>query len=61
MLVDALPRPKFIMKKELRWAPILGLYALRIGSTPVDRGDAVEGDEGDGRRMRRGAASRGSW
>ena len=27
------------MKKELRWAPILGLYALRIGSTPVSRGD----------------------
>jgi len=38
ILVDAMPRPKFIMKKELRWAPILGLYALRIGSTPVARG-----------------------
>jgi 1-acyl-sn-glycerol-3-phosphate acyltransferase len=38
MLVHALPRPKFIMKKELRWAPILGLYALRMGSTPVARG-----------------------
>ena len=46
ILFEALPRPKFIMKKELRWAPILGLYALRIGSTPVARGDAVEGDEG---------------
>lgn len=33
-----LPRVKFIMKRELRWAPILGLYALRIGSTPVARG-----------------------
>lgn len=38
ILAHALPRPKFIMKKELRWAPVLGLYALRIGSTPVDRG-----------------------
>ncbi len=38
ILVDALPRPKFVMKKELRWAPIFGLYALRIGSTPVARG-----------------------
>ena len=38
MLMYVLPRPKFIMKKELRWAPILGLYALRIGSTPVARG-----------------------
>ena len=34
ILFRALPRAKFIMKKELRWAPILGLYALRIGSTP---------------------------
>ena len=39
ILFEALPRPKFIMKKELRWAPFLGLYALRIGSTPVARGD----------------------
>ena len=39
ILFAALPRAKFIMKKELRWAPILGLYALRIGSTPVSRGD----------------------
>jgi len=33
-----LPRPRFIMKKELKWAPIIGVYALRIGSTPVARG-----------------------
>ena len=39
MLFEAMPRAKFIMKKELKWAPILGLYALRIGSTPVNRGD----------------------
>ena len=39
MIFEALPRAKFIMKKELRWAPILGLYAMRIGSTPVSRGD----------------------
>jgi len=38
ILTSVLPRAKFIMKKELRWAPILGLYALRIGSTPVHRG-----------------------
>ncbi|MSU88146.1 1-acyl-sn-glycerol-3-phosphate acyltransferase [Rhodobacteraceae bacterium 2CG4] len=36
--VAALPRSRFIMKKELRWAPILGLYAMRMGSTPVARG-----------------------
>lgn len=38
ILMYHLPRARFIMKRELRWAPILGLYALRIGSTPVNRG-----------------------
>jgi len=26
------------MKKELKWAPLLGWYAWRIGCVPVDRG-----------------------
>lgn len=38
ILVSETPRPKFIMKRELVWAPILGWYALRIGCVPVDRG-----------------------
>ncbi|MDJ0627932.1 MAG: lysophospholipid acyltransferase family protein [Rhodobacter sp.] len=38
LLCSVLPRPKFIMKQELKWAPILGWYALRIGCIPVDRG-----------------------
>ena len=38
LLVSVLPRPKFIMKRELLWAPFLGQYALRIGCIPVDRG-----------------------
>ena len=38
MIVSAVPRPRFIMKKELLRAPILGWYALRIGCVPVDRG-----------------------
>jgi 1-acyl-sn-glycerol-3-phosphate acyltransferase len=38
ILVQALPRPKFVMKRELRYVPIFGLYAMRIGSTPVARG-----------------------
>ena len=33
-----LPRVKFIMKNELKWAPFLGVYAMRIGSAPVRRG-----------------------
>ncbi|MDF0603579.1 lysophospholipid acyltransferase family protein [Psychromarinibacter sp. C21-152] len=38
LLCSVLPRPKFIMKKELVWAPILGWFALRMGCVPVDRG-----------------------
>ncbi len=37
ILCSVLPRPKFIMKRELIWAPILGQYALRIGCIPVNR------------------------
>lgn len=38
MLCSVLPRPKFIMKKELKRAPILGWFAMRMGCVPVDRG-----------------------
>lgn len=38
VIFAALPRPKFIMKRELIYTPFLGQYALRIGCIPVDRG-----------------------
>jgi 1-acyl-sn-glycerol-3-phosphate acyltransferase len=38
LICSVAPRPKFIMKRELIRAPILGWYALRIGCVPVDRG-----------------------
>ncbi len=38
MIYGAVPRGKFIMKRILIYAPILGQYALRIGSIPVNRG-----------------------
>jgi 1-acyl-sn-glycerol-3-phosphate acyltransferase len=38
LIASAVPRPKFIMKRELIYAPILGQFALRIGCIPVDRG-----------------------
>lgn len=38
LIVSVVPRPKFIMKKELLWAPIVGWYAKRLGCIPVDRG-----------------------
>lgn len=38
LICSAVRRPKFIMKKQLIWAPIVGWFALRIGCVPVDRG-----------------------
>ncbi|MGI3183903.1 lysophospholipid acyltransferase family protein [Nioella aestuarii] len=42
LIVSAVPRPKFIMKSVLRFAPILGWYAKRIGCVPVDRGKRAQ-------------------
>ena len=38
MIFTALPAGKFIMKKEILWTPIIGLYAWRLGCVPVARG-----------------------
>jgi len=38
LIYNAVPRGKFIMKRELMFAPLLGQYALRIGCVPVNRG-----------------------
>lgn len=38
MIVSVAPRPKFIMKAVLKYAPILGWYGMRIGCVPVNRG-----------------------
>jgi 1-acyl-sn-glycerol-3-phosphate acyltransferase len=37
-IYNAVPRGKFIMKRILMYAPVLGQYGLRIGCVPVDRG-----------------------
>ena len=38
MLAYYLPRASFVMKRELIWTPIIGIYGLRIGCVPVSRG-----------------------
>ncbi|WP_139784651.1 1-acyl-sn-glycerol-3-phosphate acyltransferase [Roseovarius sp. A-2] len=38
LIYGAVPAGKFIMKRELMYAPVIGQYALRIGCVPVDRG-----------------------
>lgn len=49
LLVHAMPYPRFVMKRSLLWAPVLGYFARRIGCIPIDRekrgsiGDIVGG------------------
>lgn len=38
LIFRAVPRGRFIMKKELVWTPFVGWYAYLIGCIPVDRG-----------------------
>ena len=38
LIFHAVPAGKFIMKRELMYAPFLGQYALQIGCVPVNRG-----------------------
>lgn len=38
MLALALPAPRFIMKDQLKYVPVLGFYARRIGAPAVKRG-----------------------
>ena len=38
MLVSVLPAPRFVMKRSLLWAPVLGWYARKIGCVAVERG-----------------------
>ncbi|MWD26714.1 1-acyl-sn-glycerol-3-phosphate acyltransferase [Aquicoccus sp. SCR17] len=42
MIVSVVPRPKFIMKASLVYAPVLGWYALKLGCVPVNRGRRSE-------------------
>lgn len=38
VIYGAIPRGKFIMKRILMYAPVLGWFGLRVGCIPVDRG-----------------------
>ena len=44
MLMLWLPHPRFVMKRSIMYAPVLGIYAMRLGCVPIDRsrgGEAV--------------------
>lgn len=37
ILTLTLPRPCFIMKKSIKWVPVLNIYAERLGNIAIDR------------------------
>lgn len=54
MLIEALPVPRFVMKRSLLWVPVIGFFARRLGCVAIDRrarGEAV-------RAMLQGVAAR---
>lgn len=38
LIFGSVPAGKFIMKRELMWAPVIGQYGLKIGCVAVNRG-----------------------
>lgn len=38
MIFKSVPAGKFIMKREILWTPVIGIYAWRIGCVAVNRG-----------------------
>ncbi|WP_432450300.1 lysophospholipid acyltransferase family protein [Aliiroseovarius marinus] len=38
LLASVLPRLKFIYKSQLKWAPVINIYAIYTNSVPVNRG-----------------------
>lgn len=42
MLMLWLPEPRFVMKRSIMWVPLLGIFAVRLGCVPIDRGKSGE-------------------
>ncbi|MEM9426048.1 MAG: lysophospholipid acyltransferase family protein [Pseudomonadota bacterium] len=59
MIFNSVPRGKFIMKRELMYAPMLGQYGLRIGCVPVNRGKRGAAIEKMKRDVEKGRAEPG--
>lgn len=59
VIFGAVPRGRFIMKRELLFAPILGQYAWRIGCIPVNRGKRGQAIQKMVRDVARGAREPG--
>ncbi len=59
LIVSEVPRPKFIMKAELRFVPIVGWYAKWIGCVPVERKKRGQAIAAMKRQVEAGRASPG--
>lgn len=59
LIFNALPAAKFIMKRELLFTPIIGLYGYRIGCVPVNRGKRGQAIMKMARDVAKGAAEPG--
>ena len=58
----SLPEPKFIMKSELSWIPILSTYARKIGCVTVKRNDRTRSWHALKEAIRKEAQNQsGSW
>lgn len=42
LIAGALAEPRFVMKRELLFTPVLGQYAVRMGCIPVNRGKGMK-------------------
>lgn len=42
MMMLWLPEPRFVMKRSIMWVPFLGVFAIRLGCVPIDRGKSGE-------------------
>lgn len=59
LIFSAVPRGKFIMKRELMYAPMIGQYGLRLGCIPVNRGKRGAAIEKMKRDVEKGRAEPG--
>ncbi|WP_166416866.1 lysophospholipid acyltransferase family protein [Cochlodiniinecator piscidefendens] len=57
LIAAAVPRLRFIMKKELKWAPVIGTYAKFTDTIPVDRGKRGQAIKDMIRAVKKGAGT----
>ncbi len=59
MMMLWVPEPRFIMKRSVMYVPVLGLYAIRLGCIPIDRGKRGEAMRSILEGSRKGRAATG--